>query len=163
MAAVGGPKLGIAAAVYRNTGTFVAPTWVEITHARDVTVNYTWNLADASSRGSLIVLQAKTQMTVGGQIVVRADDEDADYIDLFDASFQSSNLGARDLLILDGTMETEGARGVRGRFNLSGAQNQSIGEVIYTTFDFSTTYHADGYPQKAVVGPAGTVTFTPVV
>lgn len=159
MAEASAVKVAILAAVYRNAGTYGTPTWTFIGLVRDVTPSMKWNRSDASARQTKAVLQAKTQMAISGQIVVRADDADAGYQALFDAAMATS-ASALDLMILDGLITVEGAKGVRAHMNLDFVQNQSIGEVIYTTFDYDPAWHADGYPSKVEMGAASAATFT---
>ena len=45
-------KLGMEAKLYRNTGTYAAPTWVEMTNVKDVTLNLEAGEADVTTRGN---------------------------------------------------------------------------------------------------------------
>lgn len=161
MAASSAVKPGINAAVYRNSGSYASPTWTEVTLIRDVTINGPWNLADASIRATKAVLQAKTQIALTGQIVIRADDADAGYQALWDASCLSTSSGLLDLLILDGDIATEGAMGFRAHWNINfSSQDQGAGNVVYTTFDIAPGWSSDGYPSKCEMGAASSPTFT---
>ena len=152
-------KTGIAGAVYRNAGTYGTPTWTIIGLVRDVSPSMKWNRSDASARQTKAVLQAKTQVAISGQIVVRADDADAGYQALFDAAMTVS-ASALDMMILDGLVSVEGAKGVRAHMNLDFVQNQAIGDVIYTTFDYDPAWHSAGYPSFVEMGAASAPTFT---
>lgn len=105
------------------------------------------------------MLQAKTQIAISGSMEVRADDADAGYQVLFDAAMADSD-SALDLLILDGLMAVEGAKGVRAHMNLDFAQNQGAGDVVYTTFDYDPAWHSAGYPSKVEMGASASPTFT---
>lgn len=159
MAATATVQVGIDAEVYRNTASFSTPTWVAIGLVRDANTSAKWNRADASARQTKAVLQAKTQIAITGQIVVRADPLDAAYRALFDAAMADST-SAPDLLILDGPITQEGANGIRGHMNLDFAQNQGIGDTIYTTFDYDPAWKSDGYPSKVTVAAGSTLTLT---
>ena len=45
-------KLGLDAKLFRNTGTYAAPVWVEIKNVKDVTLNLEAGEADVSTRGN---------------------------------------------------------------------------------------------------------------
>lgn len=152
-------KIAVLAKVYRNTGTYGSPTWTEIGLVRDGSISAKWNRSDASARQTKAVLQAKTQMAITGSLVVRADDADAGYQALFDASMAVSD-SAPDLLMLDGAITVEGAKGFRFHANLDFEQDQSIGNVIYTTFALDPAWNTGGYPSYAEVGASSTVTYT---
>ena len=47
-----GIKLGMEAKLYRNTGTYAAPTWVELTNVKDLTLNLEAGEADVTTRGN---------------------------------------------------------------------------------------------------------------
>ena len=150
---------GIKAAVYRNTGTYGSPTWTLIGLVRNVTPSAKWKKSDASARQTRAELQEKTQIGITGQIEVRADPADADYQALFDAAMGDST-DAIDLMILNGLLAVEGAKGVRLHANLDFAENHAIDGVIYTMFDYDPAWNADGYPSKVEVGATSTPTFT---
>ena len=47
-----GIKLGMEAKLYRNTGTYALPTWVELTNVKDLTLNLEAGEADVTTRGN---------------------------------------------------------------------------------------------------------------
>lgn len=158
MAATDGVRVGIACKIYRNTGSYGTPTWTEIGHARDVDVAAPWEFADASIRATRVKLYAATQVDFAPSVVVRKNDADAGYQALRAAADEAT---AMDLLILDGAVTNEGARGFRAHFtpSLTGAP-QTINAVVYDTFELKPAYSTDGYPQYAVVGASSNVTFS---
>lgn len=159
MAAASAIKVGIGAGCYRNTGTYGSPTWTEGTLVRDATPNAPWNMGDASSRATRAVLEAKTQIPLKIQIVVRADDADAFYLALWAAAMSPTTL--LDMMILDGDIATEGVMGFRAHWNVNfSTQSQGAGDVEYTTFDLSPGYHTDGVPKSVVMGASSAPTFT---
>lgn len=159
MAETSAVQVGIAAAVYRNAGSYGSPTWTEITLIKSVTPNVKWTRSDASIRATKALLQAKTQVAITGSIECRADPADAGYQALFTAAMQDST-GAPDLLILDGDIATEGVKGIRAHMNLDFAQNHSIDGVIYTTFDYDPAWNSAGYPSFVEMGATSTPTIT---
>lgn len=159
MAATSAIKPGIAAGAYRNTGSYGTPTWTESTLIRDVQPAFSWDMVDASSRATRAKLYGKTQVDLAIQLVVRADDADTAYQAFVDASFSSTT--SIDMMILDGDIATEGARGVRAHwlFSLSG-QPQGAGDIVYSTFDIKPTFSSDGVPKSVTMGASSAPTFT---
>ena len=45
-------KLGMEAKLYRNTGTYAAPTWVGMINVKDLTLNLEAGEADVTTRGN---------------------------------------------------------------------------------------------------------------
>lgn len=146
------------AGAYRNTGTYGTPTWTEVTDIRDVTSPQVWDFADASSRASRAKLFGKTQIDISGTMSLRADPADAGYQAIFDAAVTRTPI---DMMILDGDIATEGVKGKRlhAGFSMTG-QDQSIGNIIYSEFDYKPMYHSDGVPKYVEMGASSTPTFT---
>lgn len=160
MAATSITKLGIKAGVYKNGGTYGSPTWALMTLVKEATPGLAnWAFADAAIRATQALLFAKTQVDLSTPLLMRADDADTAYVAMFDAAV--SPTAVVDLLILDGLITVEGARGIRAEF-LVGAdpQNQAIDGVIYTQFMLKPTSSANGYPKSVVMGAASAPTFT---
>lgn len=152
-------QLGINGEVYRNAGSYGSPTWTAIPLVRNVSTGVKWNRSDASIRGTRAVLQEKTQAVLGGSIECRADPADAGYQALFTAAVGDST-AAIDLLILDGPVTQEGAKGIRAHFNLDWEQDQNIDGVIYSRFACDPAWHASGYPSYVEMGASSTPTIT---
>jgi hypothetical protein len=159
MAATSAVQTGIDGELYRNTASWATPTWVAIGLVKNLNYSRKWNRADASARQTKAILQAKTQIGITGSMDVRADPADVGYAALYDAA-QLDSASAPDLLVLDGPITQEGARGFRAHLNLDDGQDQNIDGVIYTKFDFDPAWNIGGYPAKAVVTAPSTVTFT---
>lgn len=161
MAAAAGAKPAIAGVVYRNTGTYGSPTWTPQPLVKDVGPNTPWDFGDASVKGTRAKLYTKTQIDLGYQISMRADDADADYQAWVDAGVSAT--AKLDLMILDGPITAEGARGVRAEFLVSiPNQTQAIGDVVYTNFEIKPapgTTLTD-YPKSVKMGASSAPTFT---
>lgn len=159
MAETAAVQVGIAAAVYRNTGTYAVPVWSEIVLARNSTLGRKWKYADASTRDTKAELQAKTQIQLSGMIECRADPADAHYQALFDAA-NSDSASAPDMMLLDGDITTEGVKGLRAHLNLDEDQDHNIDGVVYGVFNYNPAWNAAGKPSKVEMGAASTPTFT---
>ena len=159
MSATAGIKQGNRAVVYRNTGTYGSPTWTAVGLVKDDSEASPWDMVEAGARETLAKLYAKTRTDIGNTLVVRADDSDAGYNALADAA--ESQTSALDVMILDGPITAEGARGERytALVNKTG-KPKDIDGVIYVTFDLKPTWDSNGYPSKVVMGATSTATFT---
>ncbi len=146
------------AGFYRNTGSYGTPTWTEVTIIRDVSdAGQKWDWADASSRQSRSKLFGKTQMDPSGTIAARADPADAGYQAIWTASVTTTPI---DVMILDGDIATEGVKGKRMHAGFNIGQDQSIGNIIYTEFEYKPMYHSDGFPKYVEMGASSTPTYT---
>lgn len=144
----------------RNTGTYGSPSWTEVTIIRDVTNPQNWDWADASSRQGRAKLFGKTLIDLSGTVNVRADPADAGYQAIFDATVTRTPI---DCLILDGDIATEGVKGKRihAGFSMTN-QDQAIGNIIYSEFDYKPMFHVDnaGICKYVEMGASSTPTFT---
>jgi len=158
-AGTAGPKAGIAARAYRNTGTYGSPTWTAANNVRDAQPTFPWDMVDASSRATRAQLYGKAQIDIGFQLVCRADDTDTAYGLFVDAAFSPTTV--MDMLILDGPITAEGARGVRAHFLFSmPSQPQGAGDLVYSTFDLKPGVSTEGVPSSVVMGATSTPSFT---
>jgi hypothetical protein len=150
-------KIGIRGKLYRNTGSYEAPTWTEINLARDVQMAMPWDLEEASARLSRVKTYSPTQLDLTPTVTVRNDTANAGYLALRSSSLTGT---AIDLLILDAPISEAGSFGIRAEFHVSATgQDQSISAVIYDNFDLrpATTSNA---PKVATVSSPNVVTFT---
>lgn len=111
-------RLGKDAVVYRNTGTYGAPTWVAIDIVKDVTLGLQAGEWDGSRRGSGGWKQSAPTMKsadIGLDIVFKPGD--AGYIALR-AAFVGSSL--IDLAVMDGPIATPGSEGLRAEMAVLG-------------------------------------------
>lgn len=156
-AAQAGTKAGIAARVYRNTGTYGSPTWTATNCVRDAQPAFPWDLVDASKRATRAKLYGKTQIDLSVQLVCKADDADTGYGALVDLAV--SPTAVLDMLVLDGPLTAEGARGVRAHWlgSLS-SQPQGAGDNVYTTIDLKPADSSEGVPSAITVGAASAIT-----
>lgn len=152
MAAASFAKIGIKAAVYRNSGTYASPTWAAVPLTRDVQVSAPWDMADASSRGSRVKLYAKTLMDITITITLRKDDADTQAVAILAAAMGGT---AVDFLVLDGLISVEGSSGFRGPMHVNFAsEDQGAGSVIYTNYELKPAF-VTAAPIKAVVTGSG--------
>lgn len=102
---------GLDAKLYRNTGTYETPTWVEITNVRDLRLTVEANESDVTTRankGWSAVVPTLLDGSIDFDMVYDSDDENVTTIE--DAFFGRS---AIEFAVMDGDIQTEGTRGLR--------------------------------------------------
>ncbi len=160
MAGTAGSKVGIGGVVYRNTNTYISPTWAPQSSVKDVNFGQPWDMGDASTRATRAKLSAKTQVDLAISVVMKADNLATDYQAFITAAMSPTS--TLDLLILDGLITAEAAHGVRCQFLVSqSGQSQAIGDVIYDTFDLKPAYSTDGVPSWVVMNSGNSPSITP--
>lgn len=151
-------KLGLNAKLYwRSAGSYEAPTWTEVDILSDVSINQTWDEADASTRESRIRQTVKTLMALEISATMKKKPGDAAYAALMDAFLSDDTL---DLLVLDGDKDTEGTRGWRADFLcFGGTEDQAMDNALFMELTFKPSIEDN--PPKAVLVAAGpTLTYS---
>lgn len=108
-------KLGLNAKLYRNTGTFGVPTWVEVSNVQDLDISDSMDEADATVRGSGGMNESEPtvrKIEVSWNMKNNADTQ----MIAFRTAYAART--ALDLQFLDGAIATPGTHGIRGRFKL---------------------------------------------
>ena len=159
MAAASAVKVGVAGVVYRNTGTYVTPTWGGMGLVKDVTPSMPWDMVEAGARETRAKLYAKARADLSVSMTMRADDADTAFNAIANASLSPTTLV--DLMFLDAAISVEGARGFRAEWliNMTG-QPQEIDGSIYDSFDCKPGWSSSGYPKTVVMGASSAPTFT---
>lgn len=123
-------KIGLNAKLYwRSAGSYASPTWTEATLISDLTVNPTWDEADASARESRIKQTVKTLLALEINGRLKTKPLDATWEAFMNAMLSDGTL---DLLVLTGDKAVEGNRGWRADFQVfSGSQDQSMANALY--------------------------------
>jgi hypothetical protein len=125
-------RLSINAKLYRNTGTYASPTWVEVTNIGDVTLSDSYEEANVTRRASGGFSETEPtlrNLELSFQTFNIA--ADADYLAFLDAH---TGRTAIDIQVLDGDRTATGTRGVRAWFKVTSfTRNQSLSDV--QTFD----------------------------
>lgn len=153
-------KPGVAAGLYRNTGTYGSPSWTAQTFVHSVRPSMPWGKVEAGARYTRanVYMKARADLTI--EVMMKADAADAGY-QAFRAAAVSPTTVV-DCLVLDGLITIEGACGWRGEFlvNLTGAP-QEIDGSIYDTFELFPTWTSNAVgPSTVIMGASSTPTLT---
>ena len=138
-------KLGMDAKLYRNTGTYETPTWVEITNAKDVNLNLEKGEADVTTRAN-----QGWRATVGtlqdGSVEFEMvwDTDDAGFTAIQEAYFDGTPL---EVAVMDGDIATSGSQGLRATMTVTNfSRNEPLEEAITVSVTLKPTY-ADNAPE----------------
>ncbi len=142
-------RLGMEAKVYRNTGTWAVPVWVEITNVRDVTLNLESGEADVTTRAnSGWRATAATLKEASVEFEMVWDTADAGFTAIKDAFFNGTNI---DLAVMDGDITVAGTQGLRAEFSITAfSRSEPLEEAITVSVTAKPAYSANA-PQWMVV------------
>jgi len=141
---------------YDNT-----PTWNLVSNVRDLTRNVEKTLADASTRGTDFRQKVGTMkdLTVDFQMVY--DPTDEDYIAFEDAFYDGDVIedGNIEILILDGSIDTVGSKGIRFLGQVTKfTVNEALEDVGLTDVSLTPSYAPTNIPRRVhVTSPGGVV------
>ncbi len=143
-------KLGLDAKLYRNTGDYATPTWVELTNVRDLTLSLEKGEADVTTRAN-----NKWRATVGtlkeGSIEFEMvwDPQDAGFTVIRSAWFNDTSI---EFAVMDGNIATAGSQGLRATMQvLSFSRSEPLEEAMTVSVTIKPTY-AEHAPEWMEVG-----------
>jgi len=142
-------RLGMEAKVYRNTGTYGAPVWVEITNVRDVTLNLESGEADVTTRAnSGWRATAATLKEASVEFEMVWDTADAGFTAIKDAFFDGTNI---DLAVMDGDIGQTGTQGLRAEFGITSfSRSEPLEEAITVSVTAKPAYSVNA-PEWMVI------------
>lgn len=140
-----GIKLGMEAKLYRNTGDFATPVWVELTNVKDLTLSLEKGEADVTTRanGGWRAL-AGTLKDGSIEFEMVWDTQDAGFTAIKDAWFNDTPI---EFAVMDGDVAASGSQGLRATmevFNFS--RNEPLEEAVTVSVTIKPTYAANA-PQ----------------
>lgn len=135
-------RLGLDAKLYRNTGTYASPTWVELSNVKDVTLNLEKGEADVTTRGS-----GGWKQTVGTtkdanvEFEMVWDPADQGFTAIKDAFFNNTSI---ELAVMDGPLPPPtGAtsQGLRASFTVTKfTRNEPLEESLTVSVTIKPAY-----------------------
>ena len=137
--------LGMNAKLYRNTGSYAVPNWVEVDNVKDLTLALEKGEADATTRAN-----NGWRATVGtlkdGSLEFEMvwDSSDANFTAVKDAYFNNANI---EFAVMDGDITTSGSQGLRATMSiLNFSRNEPLEELVSVNVTIKPTY-ADNAPE----------------
>ena len=144
-------RLGMDAKLYRNTGTYAAPTWVEVSNVKDVTLNLEKGEADVTTRanqGWRATVGTLKDASIEFQMVW--DTVDAGFDAIRQAFFNNTPL---EFAVMDGDITDPDSEGLRATFDIFNfTRNEALEEAIMVDVSIKPTY-ADNAPEWISGGP----------
>ena len=135
-------RLGMDAKLYRNTGSFGTPVWVEIKNVKDVTLNLEKGEADVTTRangGWRATVGTLKEASIEFQMVW--DTDDANFTAIQQAFFGNTPI---ELAVMDGDMTDPDSEGLRALFEVFNfTRNEALEEAILVDVSVKPTYSAN--------------------
>jgi len=135
-------KLGMNCKLYYNTGDYTTPVWVEITNAKDVTLNLEASEADVTTRGNA-GWRATTAALRDGSVDFEMiwDTADTAFAAIQAAYFANS---AVEVAVMDGDITTVGSEGLRASMSVTSfTRNEPLEEAVSVAVGLKPTYAAN--------------------
>ena len=146
-----GVRLGLDAKLYRNTGTYESPTWVEMTNVKDLTLNLESGEADVTTRGAAgwrATVATLKEGTIEFEMVW--DTADAGFTAIQQAWFGNASI---EFAVMDGDITVAGSQGLRATFSITKfSRNEPLEEALSVSVSAKPTY-ADNAPEWMTVSP----------
>ncbi len=140
-----GVKLGMDAKLYRNSGTYASPTWVEVKNVKDVTLNLEAGEADVTTRGNAgWRANIATLKDASLEFEMVWDTADDDFTAVRTAFLTN---GSVEFAVLDGDVLTAGSQGLRATMAITNfSRAEPLEEAITVSVTAKPTY-ADNPPE----------------
>ena len=142
-------KLGMEAKLYRNTGTYAAPTWSEMTNVKDLTLNLEASEADVTTRGNAgwrATIAALKDGSIEFEMVW--DPADAGFTAIQDAYFNNTTV---EFGVMDGDIASSGTQGLRATMSITKlTRSEPLEQAITVSVTAKPTY-SDNAPEWMTV------------
>ncbi len=149
-------KLGMNGKLYRNTATYEAPTWVEVTNVKDLTLSLETGEADVTTRANGGWKASKATLKDGSvEFDMVWDTEDAGFTAVQGAFFANAAL---EFAVMDGDIATAGSQGLRASFSVTKFdRKEPLEEAMTVSVTIKPTYaaHAPEWMTVPAQAPQG--------
>lgn len=142
-------KLGMQAKLYRNSGSYGTPTWVEVGNVKDLTLNLEAGEADVTTRSNS-GWRATVATLKDGSIEFEMvwDTTDGNFTAIQQAFFNNTPV---EFAIMDGAIATAGSQGLRATMSITNfSRSEALEEAIMVSVTAKPTYAANA-PQWMTV------------
>lgn len=119
--------LGKNCKLYRNTGTWGSPTWVEVENVKDLTLGLTYQSADVSTRGGGVSRKEPTLLDASLEFDQVRDTDDTDQTALLTAFFAGTLV---DMAVAEAAIATAGTKYYRQEWKAAeGSQTEALADA----------------------------------
>jgi hypothetical protein len=135
-------KLGMQAKLYRNSGSYGTPTWVEVGNVKDLTLNLEAGEADVTTRSNS-GWRATVATLKDGSIEFEMvwDTTDANFTAIQQGFFNNTPV---EFAIMDGAIATAGSQGLRATMSITNfSRSEALEEAIMVSVTAKPTYAAN--------------------
>ncbi len=151
-------RIGLEGKLYRNTGTYAAPVWEEITNVKDLTLAVETGRADVTTRANGGWRATKSTLKDGSiefQMVWDPDDEG--FAALRTAFFNNTSV---EVFGSDGDMDTEAVEGLRATMAVvKFDRSEPLEEAMTASVSLKPTYAANAPAWVTVNGTSSRLEF----
>jgi len=144
-----GVRLGMEAKLYRNSGNYSTPTWVEMPNVKDLTLNLEAGEADVTTRGNN-GWRATVATLKDGSIEFEMvwDTADTGFTAIQQAYFGNAPI---EFAVMDGGITASGSQGLRATFSITKfSRNEPLEEAVTVSVTAKPTY-AEHAPEWMTV------------
>lgn len=135
-------RLGLDAKLFRNTGDYATPMWVEMKNVKDLTLNLEASESDVTTRGNAgwrATIAALKDGSIEFDMVW--DTADADFTAIKDAFFGNTTI---EFAVMDGDVAASGSQGLRALMSITGfSRSEPLEEAITVSVTAKPTYSAN--------------------
>jgi hypothetical protein len=135
-------KLGMQAKLYRNSGSYGTPTWVEVGNVKDLTLNLEAGEADVTTRSNS-GWRATVATLKDGSIEFEMvwDTTDPNFTAIQQGFFNNTPV---EFAIMDGAIATAGSQGLRATMSITNfSRSEALEEAIMVSVTAKPTYAAN--------------------
>lgn len=132
-------KLGMEAKLYRNTGTYAVPTWVELDNVKDLTLNLESGEADVTTRGNAGWRATVATLKEGSiEFEMVWDTGDTNFTAIQDAFFNGTDI---EFAVMDGDITASGTQGLRATMAITSfSRSEALEEALMVSVNAKPTY-----------------------
>lgn len=143
-------RIGLEMYLYRNTATYGSPTWVLVESLRDLTRTLQKATADFSTRGTGKFRSKRgTLRDFDVEFEMIEDYSDVDFVALQDAFLNDTQL---DIMLLNGTSATSGAKGWRIQVEVfKFTSKEPLEGAVTVDVGISVCYDPDHPPTQVTI------------
>jgi predicted secreted protein len=132
-------RLGMEAKLYRNTGTYAAPTWVEVANVRDLTLNLESGEADVTTRANNGWRATVATLKEGSiEFEMVWDTEDTNFTAIQTGFFDNTPI---EFAVMDGDITVTGTQGLRATMSIVNfSRGEPLEEAVTASVSAKPTY-----------------------
>ena len=142
-------RIGMDGKLYRNSGDYITPVWVELSNVKDLTLTLEKGEADVTTRanqGWRATIGTLKEGAIEFEMVW--DTADPSFNSIKDAYFNDTPL---EMAVMDGDIAASGSEGLRAAFSVTSfTRNEPLEEAMTASVSLKVSY-SEHAPEWMVV------------